>query len=127
MSLIQDYLALVTSIVSVHELKDTSFIKLREDHNRKVTQMRTIAMKIEQNHPQLKGEFCELLSHEKRGIRLWVAHHILEVMNCEQSHRRLALREIRYHSRTDKTANGFGEKVWLKDWYKSHPKDRWLR
>ena len=28
--------------------------------------------------------------------------------------------------RTDKTAYGFGEKVWLKEWYKFHPKDRWI-
>lgn len=127
MSLVQDYLALVTSIVSIHELKDTSFTGFYKDHNHKVTQMRIIAKEIEQNNPQLKDEFCKLLSHEHRGIRLWVAHHILEVMNCSQNHRRLALREIRYHSRTDKTANGFGEKIWLKDWYKSHPKDRFLR
>ena len=37
-----------------------------------------------------------------------------------------ALKEIRSTARTDKTSNGFGEKVWLKTWYKTHPKDRWI-
>lgn len=65
----------------------------------------------------------------KADIQKWLAayeHHVLEVMNCDKSSKKTALREIRYVAKTDKTANGFGEKMWLKDWYKIHPKDRWI-
>ena len=88
--------------------------------------MRKIAIEIEQNFPDLKDEFCKLHCHENAGVRIWVAHHVLEVMNCDKAYRKAALKEIRNQARTDKTANGFGEKVWLKEWYKSHPKDRWI-
>ena len=64
--------------------------------------------------------------NQNEEIRLWVAHHILEHMNYERSFRKTALKEIRRMARTDKAANGFGEKMWLKDWYKTHPKDRWI-
>lgn len=128
MNLVQEYLELVTDVVSPKEFSETACFKdFTKEHNRKVTRMRKIAAEIEQNYPNLKNEFCKLLSHESMGIRLWVAHHILEVMNCDKFHRKAALREIRYNARTDKTANGFGEKIWLKDWYKLHPKDRFLR
>lgn len=128
MSLIKEYLDLVTSIVSVKEfIENISFSDFRKEYNAKVTRMRTIAIEIEKTYSEYKDEFCKLLFHEDKGVRIWVAHHILEVMNCEQNYRKLALREIRNNARTDKSANGFGEKVWLKEWYKTHPKDRWLR
>ena len=127
MGLVQEYLALVTDIVSPKEFSETVYFKdFPEEHNRKATRMRKIAVEIEQNCPNLKEEFCKLLSHDNAGIRLWVAHHILEVMNSDKSYRKAALCEIRYKARTDKTVDGFGEKIWLKDWYKTHPKDRWI-
>ena len=88
--------------------------------------MSTIATEIEQNFPELKDDFYQLLSNDSKEIRLWVAHHILEHMNCDQPMKKNALKEIRRMARTDRTAYGFGEKVWLKDWYKTHPKDRWI-
>ncbi len=124
MSLVQEYFRLVTEVVdfkvNVYD-KDTA-----EIHNQKVKRMREIATEIEESCPELKNEFCEILTHDNREIRLWVSHHILEVMNCDKAYRKSALREIRHKARTDKTANGFGERVWLKDWYKTHPKDRWI-
>jgi hypothetical protein len=125
MSLVEEYLRLVTEIVDFRtNVYDRN---TAEEHNRKVERMRVIAAEIEKCYPELKNEFCRMLSHNNKDIRIWVAHHILEVINCEQNYRRLALREIRYRARADKSPYGFGEKVWLKDWYKSHPKDRWLR
>ena len=125
--LIQEYLALVIDIVSPKESKEkVYFADFSKEHNRKVTRMRKIAAEIEQKYPELKSEFCKMLSHENAGVRIWVAHHVLEVMNCDKAYRKAALKEIRNQARTDKTANGFGEKVWLKEWYKSHPKDRWI-
>ena len=124
MNLVQEYFVLVNEVVSYREtVYDGATAK---EHNRKVTRMRKIAAVIDQKYPELKSEFCKMLSHENAGIRLWVAHHVLEVMNCDKSSRKAALREIRYAAKTDKTANGFGEKMWLKDWYKTHPKDRWI-
>ncbi len=124
MSLVQEYLRLVTEVVdfraNVYD-RDTA-----EDHNRKVKRMRVIATEIEKSYPELKNEFCGMLAHDNKDIRLWVAHHVLEVMSCERLHRKLALKEIRYKARRDKTAYGLGEKIWLKEWYKSHPKDRWI-
>ena len=127
MQLIQEYLALVMEVVSPQGISDSVyFADFSKEHNRNVTRMRKIAAEIEGNYPEHKHEFCKLLSHECPGVRLWVAHHVLEVMNCDKSYRKAALHEIRYKARTDHTANGFGEKIWLKDWYKTHPKDRWI-
>ena len=122
MNLVQEYLMLAIEVISFNEYDKKSV----NDYNRKATRMRKIATEIETDHPDLKQEFCELLSHENADVRLWVAHHVLEVMNCDKSYRKAALREVRYKARTDKTANGFGERIWLKDWYKTHPKDRWI-
>ena len=124
MTLVQEYLRLVTEVVDFRSKvydRDTA-----EDHNRKVKRMREIATEIEESYPELKDEFCGMLAHKNKDIRLWVAHHVLEVMNCDRACQKRALREIRYKARTDKTANGYGEGVWLKDWYKTHPKDRWI-
>ncbi len=123
MNLVQEYLELANDVVLFDEYDNKNAVK---EYNRKATRMRKIATEIEANHPTLKNVFCELLSCENSGIRLWVAHHVLEVMNCDKFSRKTALREIRYIAKTDKTANGFGEKMWLKDWYKTHPKDRWI-
>ena len=123
MNLVQEYLSLATEVVSFEAYENKNAVNT---YNRKATRMRKIAIEIEQNFPDLKDEFCKLLCHENRKICLWVAHHVLEVMNCDKQHRKAALREIRYKARTDKTANGFGEAVWLEDWYKTHPKDRWI-
>ena len=65
--------------------------------------MSAIATEIEQNFPELKNDFYELLANENKEIRLWVAHHILEHMNYERSFRKNALMEIRSMARTDKT------------------------
>ena len=124
MNLVQEYFVLVNEVVSYRETVYDG--ATAEVHNRKVTRMRKIAAEIEQKYPELKSEFCKMLSHENAGVRIWVAHHVLEVMNCDKAYRKAALKEIRNQARTDKTANGFGEKVWLKEWYKSHPKDRWI-
>ena len=123
MNLVQEYLELANDVVLFDEYDNKDAVK---EYNRKATRMRKIATEIEANHPTLKNAFCKMLFHENAGIRIGVAHHVLEVMNCDKSYRKAALKEIRYKARTDKTANGFGEKVWLKEWYKNYPKDRWI-
>ena len=124
MNLVQEYFILINEVVSYRETVHD--VATAEVHNRKVKRMSAIATEIDQKFPELKNDFYELLKNENEEIRLWVAHHIIEHMNYDQSFRKNALKEIRHRARTDKTAYGFGEKVWLKAWYKAHPKDRWI-
>lgn len=124
MNLVQEYFALVSEVVTYRETVYDGVTA--EKHNQKVKNMSAIATEIEQNFPELKNDFYKLLSNDNNEIRLWVAHHILEYMNYDQYFRKNALNQIRRMARTDKTAYGFGEKMWLKNWYKTHPKDRWI-
>ena len=123
MNLVQEYLELVNDAVLFNEYENKKAVKV---YKRRVTQMRKIAIEIEQNFPELKEDFCKLLCHENRKIRLWAAHHILEVMNYDKTSRKTALQEIHYHAMTDKSVNGLGNKIWLEDWYNEHPMDRSL-
>ena len=124
MNLVQEYYRLANEVISYREtVYDRNSAK---NHNRKVNKMDTIAVEIQQDHPELKAVFYALLSDENPEIRLWTAHHVLEHIKCERVFRKKALHEIRRRARTEKTANGFGERVWLKAWYKNHPMDRWL-
>jgi hypothetical protein len=124
MNLVQEYFTLANEVISWRESVHDNITA--EAHNQKVNRMRSIAVEIEQDFPDFKLNFFNLLSNENQEIRLWVAHHMLECMNYEQCFKKYALKEIRCKVRTDRTALGFGEKLWLKEWYKSHPKDRWL-
>ena len=76
---------------------------------------------LEEHKSQYKGKyrFFSGYRHEEYGYK--AQYYIYD-----QSFRKNALKEIRRRARTDKTAYGFGEKVWLKAWYKAHPKDRWI-
>lgn len=123
MHLVQKYLELANEIVLFDEYENKKAVK---EYNRKVTQMRKIASQIESSYPTLKNEFCELLSHNNESIRIWVAHHVLEVMNCDQCYRKVALQEIVHRANTDPTVEGLGNKMWLEDWYKTHPTDKLL-
>ena len=124
MNLVEEYYMLVSEVVSNKESVHDN--KTAEEHNNKVNRMCAIAMIIEQAAPELKSDFFKLISNENSEIRLWVAHHILEYMNYDRYFRKCALREIRHKARMDHTVYGFGERVWLKDWYKTHPQDRWI-
>ena len=121
MNLVQKYITLAIEVVSFDEYENKKAVT---EYNRKTKQMRKIAIEIDQNFPNLKNEFYELLCHDNRYIRLWVAHHILEVMNYDNVTKTMALQEIHYHAMTDKTANGLGNKLWLDNWYKNHPMDK---
>lgn len=124
MNLVQEYLVLVNEVVLWREIVYDGITA--EKHNNKVKRMSTIAREIERDFPNLKMDFFDLLSEDNEEIRMWVAHHMLECMNYEPVFKKQALRVIRHRARTEKMAPGYGEKVWLKEWYKTHPKDRWL-
>lgn len=124
MNLVQEYYMLVNEVVSWRDTVHDG--TTAENHNKKVNRMGTIAVEIDRDFPNLKTEFFDLLSDENEEIRLWVAHHMLECMNYESVFKKRALKVIRRRVRTNKTVSGYGEILWLKEWYKTHPKDRWL-
>ena len=124
MNLVQEYFLLVNEVVL---WRDTVYDGITaEKHNDKVKRMSTIAGEIERDFPDLKMDFLDLLSEDNEQIRMWVAHHMLECMNYEPVFKKCALKVIRRRAHTDKTVSGYGEKLWLKEWYKTHPKDRWI-
>ena len=124
MDLIQEYYITAKETSSFDSHGDEQAVA---DMNKKAARLREIATLIESDYPELKERFCKLLHNENPKIRLWVAHHILEGMNCERAYRKNALKEISHEATTNKSVNGLGNRIWLKEWYKTHPKDRWLR
>lgn len=123
MNLIQKYLELADSIVLFDKYENKNAVK---ENNRRVVELRKIASQIESSYPALKNDFCELLSYKNVRICVFVAHHILEVMNCDRTYRKKALQVIRLYAKTEKNVEGLGNKMWLKEWYKTHPSDRFL-
>ena len=93
-------------------------------HNARAAQLRRIAEKIEQHHPELKAYFSSLLLSENPAVRIWVAHHMLEVMRYGREERANALREIAYVAAHGQYTDGLGNRMWLEDWYKEHPEDK---
>lgn len=123
MNLVEQYLKIASEVVGFSEYDNKKAV---DNYNRKIDEMRQIALRIESEQPDLKNKFCELLCDDSQKIRLWAAHHVLEVMSCDKQYRKSALKEIRNNAEKDKSASGYAEKMWLKEWYKAHPKDRWI-
>ena len=116
---------------AIHEMDEvqTSGLDKRnkvKKNNRLANRMRKIASEIETKYPDMKNDFYQLLFHEEAIVRNWVAHHILEVMNYDEACRKNALKEITDIAMNDKGFNGFGNKMWLAQWYEEHPTDREL-
>ena len=65
-----------------------------------------------------------LLDSNDEDVRGWVAHHILELMNCDKSIRLKALDiikdEVNNHS---DNVYRLGSSMWLKQHYQKHPDD----
>ena len=66
MNLVQEYFVLVNEVVSYRETVYDG--ATAEVHNRKVKRMSAIATEIEQNFPELKNDFFELLSNDTLRI-----------------------------------------------------------
>lgn len=125
MELITEYIEAVNEIERIHNLELADKKSVRKS-NKLANRIRTIATEINRYYPELKEEFYQLLFHENDTIRIWAAHHILEVMEYENIYRKNALKEIRSVAKNDKSVEGLGNKMWLQEWYSSHPKDRFL-
>ena len=122
MDLIFEY---VTSVIKMDET-DYAEKKSVRQHNRLADRIRAIAYEIDRMDSTTKMEFYELLSHENESVRLWVAHHILEVMNYDNMCRGKALKIISCVADKNDRINSLGNKRWLEKWLQEHPLDREL-
>ena len=123
-SLIEEYLEKTLWIAN--ETKETYGDKKSvAKHNRYATRMRSIALQIHEKSPELKFEFSKLLTHDNDDVRIWVAHHILEVMQFEDDIRKEALNII-YKASKKNSVDGYGNKIWLENWLQEHPTDKKL-
>lgn len=122
-NLLDEYIGIINFLDQI-TLDDFGDKKTVRKNNKLADRLRKIPQIIEQKQPESKADFCQLLFHEKRSVRGWVAHHILEVMNYETETRKLALREIHDIAEHDEDRiQRLGNSMWLKDWYKRHPED----
>lgn len=123
MDLVLEYIAAVQEIDDIQEAGLDSKKKVKRN-NKLAARLRAIASEINSRHPEMKSNFYQLLFHERATVRRWAAHHILEVMNYDDACRAKALKEIAYISTHDKSINGLGNKMWLKQWFEKHPTDK---
>ena len=90
-------------------------------NNSLADKLRKIAQNIESKTPNYKNAFAELLRHNNSNVRMWCAHHILEVMNHDDETRENALLIIK-----DASFDSYGEKLWLENWINNNPQDTLL-
>lgn len=122
MMLIREYIEKANIIA---QLEDEDFEN--EDillvYNQTVARLRFIAKEIEYDHPELKEQFKQLLFVDSITIRIWVAHHILEIMKFDDSIRKIALKEISVAVKESEPSYALGNKIWLEKWLKENPDD----
>lgn len=125
MKLIREYLETVNILAQLEE-DDFENEDLILVFNQTVARIRFIAQEIEFEHPELKEQFKQLLFVDSITIRIWVAHHILEVMSYDDETRALALKEIFLARRNSEPSYALGNKIWLERWLIKHPDDALL-
>ena len=119
MTLIEEYVCSAMESETLNQAGLTG--KTTKRNNQLADRLRKIAITIETKRPECKSDFCQLLYHSNSTVRIWCAHHVLEVMSCDNEYRRIALAEIAAHAKEQ-----FGEKLWLDQWYAQHPQDKQL-
>jgi hypothetical protein len=125
MKLIREYLE-TANILAQMEEEDFENEDLVLVFNQAAARIRFIAQEIEYEHPELKEKFKELLFIESITIRIWVAHHILEVMTYSDDVRALALKELAVSKRESEPSYALGNKIWLDKWLQKYPDDALL-
>ena len=125
MNLIREYLETVNILAQMEE-DDFENEELVLVFNQAAASTRFIAQEIEYEYPELKEKFKELLFVDSITIRIWVAHHILEVMNYDEDTRALALKEIALSKRNSEPSYALGNKIWLDKWLQKYPDDALL-
>lgn len=120
--LIEEYKNNIEKMITDFDDYDSKVKCMRSNHAAK--RNRKIATIIEQKHPELKASFVELLDSEDFEIKMWVAHHIVEVMNYDKAIRLRALDLIIYRALHDEyDFNKMGESMWLNRYFDEHPED----
>lgn len=125
MNLILEYITLARKIDDIRNNGYDDAKEVRKS-NTLVNRLRAIACDIEKHHPEAKADFYQLLFQDSANVRLWVAHHILEVMDYSDTCRKTALKEISLVAKNNDGPDGLGNKMWLDLWLKEHPKDKKL-
>ncbi len=121
-SLIDEY---VENIAKMKLSPDDYCDKIKvKNHNRISVRNRKIAAIINTKNEDLKDDFANLLNSADHDTRLRVAHHILEIMTYDKAIRIKALEIIEEESKNSKDeVDRFGQKIWLQDYYNTHPED----
>ncbi len=125
MNLIREYLETVNILAQMEE-EDFENEDLVLVFNQTAARIRFIAQEIEFERPELKEQFKQLLFVDSITIRIWVAHHILEVMTYDDVTRAMALKEICLAKREGEPSYALGNKIWLEKWLIKHPDDALL-
>jgi len=122
MDLILEYIETIKEIDDLNETGLDNRKKVKRN-NTLADRIRSIASEIDSVQPEMKPHFSQLLFHDEESVRIWSAHHILEVMNYDVECRAMALKQIEYIATHYENTNGFGNKIWLRQWLNDHPED----
>ena len=107
--LIEDYIYIA---IRLNDLNTPYLSKKNVDKNNKLSKkIREIAVEISRGNNELRTEFAHLINHENANVRLWCAHHILELFDYDEETQGLAINEIEKQAEKN-----FGERLWLKKW-----------
>ncbi|MBO6302895.1 MAG: DUF2019 domain-containing protein [Ruminiclostridium sp.] len=120
MDLIEEYMSIAIELEKLNK-SGLSSKKDVKRNNHLADKLRHIAKTIESERPDIKGNFADLIFHANSNVRIWCAHHMLEIMTYQSEQKRNALQEIVACS-----SDNYGEKLWLKEWYDKHPNDKFL-
>ncbi len=113
MNIIDEY---INNAILIEEMNNTRIKKSNVNRYNKLAQrMRKIAQIIDKDYPELKSGFADLLYHNSQTVRIWCAHHILEVMRYSDIIQQKAIKEI-----MQRAVDDYGEKLWLDKWKASH-------
>ena len=122
MDLIEEYMNNIANMkLPLDDYGDRKKVRKR---NRLADRNRKIAAIIDQKNPEMKDRFLCLTEAQDEEIRLWSAHHVLEVMMYDYADRKRALRVIADAAKNspDRIQRS-GNKMWLEQYYKAHPED----
>lgn len=109
----------------ITQLTDYAETKSVKKHNRAMDACRKIASQIQSDFPELKEDFYNLLDSDIPELSILVAHHMIEVMKYDNDHKAKALRTI-YNKTKEDSVDGFGNKLWLKNYLIENPQDEKL-
>lgn len=109
--LIEDYIDIA---IKLYDINTPVLTKENVDKNNKLAKkLREIAVNISMENNELQIEFAHLINHQNANVRLWCAHHILELFDFDKGIQGMAISEIEKQAEKN-----FGERLWLKNWKK---------